>query len=301
MAASPDYGETLAGRFRAEASYLVTKTLRPVTLAVTRVRRDTPGHGLTDRMPIAEAFSVSLQLRDQEKRELFLAGKSVSTIGYGARTTAIVDHATEPQAYLPTPFDTLHFYVSRAALDQIADDHSARRIDTLTCERGVLDETVWHMGMALLPALGRPAEVNQLYADHQLLATHTYFACAFGGMQPAQPVRRGSLAAWQLRRVTELMMEADLAADVTMADLASACGLSISYFARAFRQSTGQPPHQWLLAQRVVRAKALMSSPETPLASVALACGFADQSHFTRVFKSLVGASPGAWRRSLQI
>jgi len=194
MVASPDYGETLAGRFRAEASYLVTKALRPVTLAVTRVRRETPGHGLTDRMPIAEAFSVSLQLRDQEKRELFLAGKSVSTRGYGARTTAIVDHETEPQAYLPMPFDTLHFYVSRAALDQIAYDNDARRIDTLTCERGVLDETVWHLGMALLPALGRPAEVSQLYADHQLLATHTYFACAFGGMPPAQPVRRGSLA-----------------------------------------------------------------------------------------------------------
>jgi AraC family transcriptional regulator len=298
MTARPDYGETLAARFRAEASYLVTTVLRPATLAVTRVRRDTPGHGLTDRMPIASAFSVSLQLREQEKRELFLAGKSVDTRGYGARTTSIVDHETEPQAYLPMPFDTMHFYVSRAALDQIAHDHGARRIDTLTCERGVLDETVWHMGMALLPALGRPAEVSQLHADHQLLATHTYFACAFGGMQRAQPVRRGGLAAWQLRRVTDLM-EADLSADVTLSDLASACGLSVSYFARAFRQSMGQPPHQWLLAQRIARARTLMSSPGVPLADVALACGFADQSHFTRVFKNVVGASPAHWRRSL--
>jgi len=297
MVASPDYGETLAGRFRAESSYLVTKALRPVTLAVTRVRRDTPGHGLTDRIPIAAAFSVSLQLRDQEKRELFLAGKSVSTQSYGARTTAIVDYEAEPQAYLPGPFDTLHFYVSRAALDQIAYDHGACRIDTLTCERGVLDETVWHMGMALLPALGRPAEVSQLYADHQLLATHTYFACAFGGMRPPQPAPRGGLASWQLRRVTDLM-EADLSVDLTMADLASACGLSVSHFARAFRRSTGQPPHKYLLAQRVARARALMSSPDLPLADVALACGFADQSHFTRVFKTIVGASPGVWRRA---
>jgi len=299
MAARPDYGETLAARFRAESSYLVTKVLPGATLAVTRVRRDAPGHGLTDRMPIADAFSVSLQLREQEKRELFLAGKSVATRGYGARTTAIVDHKTEPQAYLPMPFDTLHFYVSRAALDQIAHDHGARRIDTLTCERGMLDETVWHMGMALLPALERPAaEVSQLYADHQLLAAHTYFACAFGGMQRAQPVRRGGLAAWQLRRVTEVMA-ADLSADVALSDLASACGLSVSYFARAFRQSTGQTPHQWLLAQRIARARTLMTSPGVPLADVALACGFADQSHFTRVFKNVVGASPAHWRRSL--
>lgn len=299
MVASPDYGETLAGRFRAEASYLVTDILGPATLAVTRVRRDTPGHGLTDRMPVAEAFSVSLQLRAQARRELFLAGRSVHAKGYGARTTAIVDHAQEPQAYLPEPFDTLHFYVSRAALDRIADDNGGRRIATLACERGVLDETVWHMGMALLPALGRPAEVSQLYADHQLLAINTYFASTFGGLRPAPPVPRGGLAAWQLRRVTELVA-ADLAADVTLAELASACGLSVSYFARAFRRSTGQPPHRWLLAQRVARARALLASPDLPLADVALACGFADQSHFTRVFRTIVGASPGQWRRGLQ-
>lgn len=297
MAASPDYGETLASRFRAESSYLVTNALQLTALAVTRVRRDTPGHGLTDRMPTAAAFSVSLQLRDQEKRELFLCGRSVHRQGYGARTTAIVDHEQEPQAYLSSPFDTLHFYVSRAALDQIAYDNGARRIDTLTCERGVLDETVWHMGMAILPALGRPAEVTQLYADHQLLATYTYFACAFGGMRPPQQVRRGGLAAWQLRRVTDLV-QADLCADVTLAQLAAACGLSVSHFARAFRQSIGEPPHRWLLAQRIARARSLMSSPGLALADVAVACGFADQSHFTRVFRNVVGESPALWRRS---
>ncbi len=192
----------------------------------------------------------------------------------------------------------LHFYVSRAALDEIADDHGARRIERLSCERGVLDETVWHMGMALLPALRNPGEVSPLWADYQLRAAHTYFACAFGGLRAARQPRRGCLAPWQLRRAKELM-QSDLTADVSMRELAQACGLSVSYFARAFRQSTGEPPHRWLLGQRVARAQALLRRPDRSLAEVALACGFTDQSHFTRVFGNLVGASPGAWRRSV--
>ena len=296
MDALPEFGETLARRFRAESSYLVTTGHRRTPLAVTRVRRDAPGHGLTDPLSIDKAFSVSLQLRAQEKRELFLAGRSIHRGGYGARTTAIVDHEEEPQAYLASPFDTLHFYVSRAALDEIAYDNGARRVDTLTCERGVLDETVWHLGMALLPAIERPSEVSQLYADHQLLATHTYFAFAFGGMRVARFSRPGGLAAWQLRRVKELIA-ADLSAPVAMSDLAQACGLSVSYFARAFKQSVGMPPHQWLLEQRVERARQMLNRPDASLAEVALVCGFADQSHFTRVFKNIMGASPGAWRR----
>src|SRR5262249_49939776 len=150
-----------AKAFRIDASsHLVTRTLRRSRLAVTRVRRDTPGHGITSPLPVEPAFSVLLQLRDSPKRELFLGGRSVYRGGYGARTTSIVDLEEEPTANLQSPFDALHFYVSRAALDEIADEQGAPRIATLTCERGVFDATVWHLGEALLPALERPDEVG---------------------------------------------------------------------------------------------------------------------------------------------
>ena len=141
------YGDGLAKYFRADASsHLVTTAVRKSKLAVTRIRRDTPGHGLTSLLPTEPAFSVLLQLRDSPKRELFIAGRSVYRGGYGARTTSIVDLEQEPTANLESPFDVMHFYVSRAALNEITDEHGAPRIDTLTCERGVLDPTVWHLG-----------------------------------------------------------------------------------------------------------------------------------------------------------
>jgi AraC-like DNA-binding protein len=80
--------------------------------------------------------------------------------------------------------------------------------------------------------------------------------------------------------------------------LAEQCGLSVNYFSRAFKECTGLPPHQWLIRRRIEVARALLSNPDISLAEVALICGFADQSHFTRVFSRVMGISPGAWRRN---
>lgn len=294
------YGDGLARYFRADSSlHLITSVLRKSKLAVTRIRRDTPGHGMTSPLPTEAAFSVLLQLRDCPKRELFIAGRSVYRGGYGARTISIVDLAEEPTANLESPFDVMHFYVSRVALNEITDDLGVPRIDALTCERGVFNATVWHLGQALLPALERPDEVGAMYADHLLRATHTYFATAFGGLR--LPIRnpRGGLAPWQVRCATELITER-LGEDISVSELATACGLSAGYFARAFKQSVGTAPHRYLLLQRVLRAKSLLRDPDRSLADIAIACGFVDQSHFTRIFTGIVGASPGAWRRQVQ-
>jgi AraC-like DNA-binding protein len=76
--------------------------------------------------------------------------------------------------------------------------------------------------------------------------------------------------------------------------------LSVSHFSRAFAVSIGLPPHRWLLNRRVERAKSMLSNAAPTLSEVAIACGFADQSHFTRTFTREVGISPGAWRRCVR-
>ena len=85
-----------------------------------------------------------------------------------------------------------------------------------------------------------------------------------------------------------------------MAQIAAEFDLSVSHFSRAFRSSTGLPPHQWLLRQRVKAAKQLMTVRDLPLSEIAISAGFANQSHFTRVFSATVGVSPGVWRREAQ-
>jgi AraC family transcriptional regulator len=107
----------------------------------------------------------------------------------------------------------------------------------------------------------------------------------------------GGLANWQTRR-TLAYIEANLASKLETGDLANVVGLSRSHFSRAFKQSLGLPPMEYVSVRRVERAKTMISSTKERLAEVALACGFADQAHLNRRFRDVIGMSPGRWRRS---
>jgi transcriptional regulator GlxA family with amidase domain len=91
----------------------------------------------------------------------------------------------------------------------------------------------------------------------------------------------------QERRAKDLMV-ASLNEDISLLRLAAECGLSARHFARAFRQSTGLSPHRWLIQYRVERARELVADRRLSLIEIALICGFADQSHFTRAFTAIV-------------
>jgi transcriptional regulator GlxA family with amidase domain len=104
-----------------------------------------------------------------------------------------------------------------------------------------------------------------------------------------------SLTPLQERRVTSRLLD-DLSGDPSLSELAALCKLSRSYFIRAFKQTTGMPPHRWLLMHRVNRPQELLHGTKMPIAEIAVACGFADQSHLTRVFSKAFRVS-SAWRR----
>jgi AraC-like DNA-binding protein len=91
---------------------------------------------------------------------------------------------------------------------------------------------------------------------------------------------------------------ADLTVDPDLTGIAQACRLPIGRFLRAFQCTTGMPPHRWLRGFRVGWAKALTLNSTVALAQIAYDWGFADQSHFTRVFGAAVDVTPGAWRRA---
>ena len=107
--------------------------------------------------------------------------------------------------------------------------------------------------------------------------------------------RRG-LAAWQVRKLTEYM-KTHLSERVRVSDLARQVGLSASSLSRAFKVSMSTSPHRWQLSERILAAQILLREGARSQAEVALATGFAEQSHFARVFKDMVGVTPGAWQR----
>jgi len=107
---------------------------------------------------------------------------------------------------------------------------------------------------------------------------------------------RGGLGAARLRRIKELV-HAKMEDDLSLDDMAQSVGLSIAHFARMFRKSTGETPHQFVTRQRVERAKAMLGAAHTRVLDVAVACGFKTQQHFAQVFRDACRVSPTKYRQ----
>jgi AraC-like DNA-binding protein len=253
---------------------------------------------MTSSLQREDAFLVELSLLDFPRREYWEDGRQMPVCDVRAGDTCVHDLKRDPVVLLDKPYHALFFYLPRAALNAIADDAGAPRIGDLDCRlaAGVNDATIAGLGSTLLPALRRPEQAN-LFVDHVMLAVGFHVAEAYGGMRPVSRPVRGSLAPWQERRAKEVL--STNLDGVPLKEVARECRLSVSHFSRAFRRSIGVAPHNWLLKRRVEVAKEKLRNTRLSLSDVALACGFADQSHLTRVFTGMIGVSPGAWRRAL--
>lgn len=138
---------------------------------------------------------------------------------------------------------------------------------------------------------------DALAAETAMLAALRALIRRFGDRRPAAPRRDEAGALRRFRRYRDLI-EADPAASFDLARLAETGGVTRFQVVRDFKRGAGMTPGQYLRDRRIRRASGLLSG-ETPLAEIAAAVGFSDQSHFSRVFKAVRGLSPGAWRAAL--
>jgi AraC family transcriptional regulator len=105
------------------------------------------------------------------------------------------------------------------------------------------------------------------------------------------------LAPRQLRHAVGLL-EDGLTAGTGVDAISRELGMGASRFAKAFRASLGVPPHRYLMERRIERAKRLLATTKQPLASIAVACGFASQSHMTEHVRRFCGTTPARLRSS---
>ena len=281
-----------------KAPALITRSLRSAELAVTETRDDNPARILSGSFPSEDAFLVSLKFRDYPDCECWERGRCVIKSDVRAGATYLYDLKRDPRYVIDKPFHSLFFYLPRSAFDDIAKQSGVQRFGELAYQPGIGhdDGVVRHLGASILEALHRSDETNQLFVDHMMLALTAHVAQTYGGLRPTAEPSRSGLAPWQVKRACE-RLDSDLGGTLSLQQVAAEFDLSVSHFSRAFRISTGLPPHQWLLRQRVKAAKQLMTVRGLPLAEIAVSAGFANQSHLTKVFSALVGVSPAAWRR----
>ena len=241
-------------------------------------------------------YIVALQLKAIPFIEQFLGNKKVSSGSYPIGAVSAIDLQDEPALFLPNPFDALVLYVTQADLDEVAYAHRAPRLEQLVWPLGTFDPVVYHLGKSFLASLEQPHDASKIFLDHILHALNSHIVCSYSGVTISAPKFRGGLSSLQMRRATELL-EAHLDGDIALQQVAEACELSVSHFARAFKQTFRTPPYRWLIERRVDRARDLMTNSRLPLADIAARCGFADQTALNRSFKRIHGVTPGIWRR----
>lgn len=261
------------------------------------------GVGLPSRKPNfqkydEEAYCIGITFRDQQS-DIVVDGRTSSAVRRAGHTQLLYLPAIKFIDFsIPRPRHAVEILLKRSFMREIAEDlevpdvtHIGRSFREL-----VEDHALKGLALRIHPFFDAPKSLDPLQADHFMWALGIYASANYGNLAARRP-RVGTLSTWQERLAKEVI-EASLVGGIGLAELATLCGLRTSQFAHGFKRSTGIAPYHWLAKRRVARAKSMLRGTAS-LADIAVASGFADQSHMSRIFSREVGMPPGKWRASM--
>jgi AraC-like DNA-binding protein len=262
-----------------------------------RYRHPKPNLGLLEPTPLADQVMAGVELLPFQPIHVFCDGRHTRRPAAGPGALALYDLRRSWSADLRDPFDHVCVYLPLSSFRDFAAQRDGSFLGLRDDPENVqYDAVMLHLMQAILPVLERPCEVSALFLDSLSLAVRDHIASTYGTFSGKATAKECGLTGRQLRHALEYI-EANLSEDLSLAGIAHAGAASVSSLARGFKTALGVSPHRWVLSRRIAKAQRLIYESATPLSEVAVCCGFADQSHLSRVFRRRVGESPTTWRR----
>jgi AraC family transcriptional regulator len=169
-------------------------------------------------------------------------------------------------------------------------EFDADRIELIERRRGS-DSTLHHLAMALLAGVQTGVAHDRMYGEALSTALVVHLLREYGAAVLKAKRQPSGLPREKLVRAVEYIQD-QLDTDLTVSGIAQAVSMSRCCFARLFKESTGQTPHQYVVEARVRKAKELLTTGEFTISEAAYHVGFVDQSHLTRHFKRVFGLPP---------
>lgn len=246
---------------------------------------------------------------DSHYLSMHLGGpKRVSRSGEGGRrevevesgALSVVPAGTAFKWSTVGPIDFAHLYLSPVIARQIGIEVFDRggSGSALEDRLGTVDLLLQSLFLAMLEEIDSQAAGSRIYLDTLLRSLSVRLLWLYGGGGLRGSPARLSLAPVRLRRVYDFV-EANLASDIGVADLAEVANVSQFHFSRAFTSASGSSPYAYLIARRIVLAKTLLHNPDLHISTIAELCGFQTAGQFSRMFKKSTATTPRQFRHHI--
>ncbi len=195
----------------------------------------------------------------------------------------------------------VHLYCTEAHLRQLGEQIWDRSPASLALHEKIFadDDRITQLYRHFLLSTDWHSPANQLMLSSASTLLMTHLLQRYSTQQWQLPAVRGGLAPAVLRRVLAFI-DAHLESPLTLMQLAQEATLSEYHFARMFRRSVGEAPHQYVMRHRMETAQRLLRTTALPLTEIALRCGFHSSSHFSHRFRQLHGTPPSTWRQAMR-
>src|SRR5271156_3854925 len=252
----------------------------------TRLGDVTPEHAYTLHLNRRSSTSISVCGR--------FGGRQRHDIPF--RGATLFELSDLPMVEVEGRYDMARVYLPRQRMISVAESVARRSDVRLRLPNpGFEDYIITNLLNIINFAFDNPEQTSQLLVDEVSILLISHLIHNYSDLSPIER-SRGGLASWQERIAKEILF-ARICDPPTADELGQACGVSARHFIRAFRQSTGRTPHQWLMQERALKARNLLEHTDRTLADISAMCGYANPSHLCHAFQRCFGRSPSTARR----
>ncbi|WP_221795075.1 helix-turn-helix domain-containing protein [Aquisediminimonas sediminicola] len=210
---------------------------------------------------------------------------------------SLLTRSQDSHWFWPEKVDVCHVYLSEKIIAGVAFDVLGRSIADVTL-RDILsleDPIMSTLVQAFRCEAAAGGVGGAIYAEALGVQMAVHLLRNYADVQIRDKATGKRLASDFIRRAQEYI-ESNLGQSLTLEDIAAEVGLGTWTFGKLFRETLGRSPHTYVIERRVERAERFLKQENMPLKEIAFACGFADQAHMTRVFRTLRNVTPGSLR-----